>query len=424
MFYLNNKLKEYGNIDVCVVGCGIMGTSLVTQLNGLYNLTPRVLCSRRIDKVVEAFNKAGIFKNRIKVVNDLYRAKFLIKEGYYIATTNYDIATKTCDVIVDCTGDTELGTKLALKAIKNGCDVVSLNVEMDATVGPYLNVMAKNRGVVYSGSAGDEPGAIMELYEFLKTSGFEILVLGKGKNNKLDNYATPKSLENEAISRGISPRMLTSFVDGTNTMIELCAVCNATGFKPDVRGCHFFETTKENLAKDICLKKEGGVLNSYGVVEFAKGVAPGVFAIVRSENDIICDEMKYLSMGDGPNFSIYRPYHLTSIETPISIIRAVVLRDSTIAPIGEPIAEVITIAKRDIKKGESIYGIGGDCVFGALEDVKIQKKENLLPIGLITGEVIALKDIKKGKALTYDDVSLDKNSTIVKLRQVQDRYFN
>ena len=98
--------------------------------------------------------------------------------------------------------------------------------------------MADEAGVVYTGSAGDEPGAIIELYEFLNTMGFEVLVLGKGKNNKLDRSATPEDLSEEAINRGLNPRMLTSFVDGTNTMTELNAVCNATGFVPDIRGCH------------------------------------------------------------------------------------------------------------------------------------------------------------------------------------------
>ncbi|MGO1581371.1 MAG: NAD(P)H-dependent oxidoreductase [Peptoniphilaceae bacterium] len=423
MFYLKRALEKYGEIKVSIVGCGIMGTSLLTQLNLLDNFKPQVLSSRRIESVLRAFEKAEIDRSKIKITNDIDEAKAYLKEGYYIATTNSDIAAKCSECVVDCTGDTEEGVKISLSAIEAGVDIVTLNVEMDATVGPYLKHLADEKGVLYTGSSGDEPGAIIELYEFLISLGFEVLVLGKGKNNKLNNYVTREELEEEAKLKGINPKMLTSFVDGTNTMTELNAVCNATGFVPDIRGCHCFNTSRDNISKDIDLKENGSKLNSYGIVDFAMGVAPGVFAIAKAKSEIISDEMRYLSMGEGPNFSIYRPYHLTSIETPNSIIRAVVLRDSSIVSIGEPVADTITIAKRDIKAGEKIVGIGGNDVFGQLERIEVSRKEDLVPIGLIVGKVTSKVDIKKGTAIKYSDLNLDKDSLIVNLRRKQDNFF-
>ena len=217
--------------------------------------------------------------------------------------------------------------------------------------------------------------------------------------------------------------MLTSFVDGTNTMIELNAVCNALGFVPDVRGCHFVNTEPKNIAEDFKLKEDGGILNSYGVVDFATGIAPGVFAVVRPKSDIIDMEMQYLSMGEGPNYTIYRPYHLTSIETIISIIKAVVLRDESIAPLGRPFAETVSVAKRDIKKGEKFDSIGGEMIFGSLETKEDQERGNHLPIGIVTEGAFAKRDIKKGSLLTYDDIALNNDSEIVKLRKIQDDYF-
>lgn len=423
MFYLKKVLEEHGKISVGVVGAGIMGTSLVSQLEIIDNFMPQVQSSRKIESVLESFNKAGILKEKIKITNELDEALRYIEQGYYIATTNNEIPAKFTDCVVDCTGDTEAGAQISLWAIESKTDIVTLNVEMDATIGAYLKILADEAGIIYTGSSGDEPGAIIELFEFLKTTGFDILVLGKGKNNKLNNYAIPDELCDEAISRGLNPRMLTSFVDGTNTMTELNAVCNATGFVPDTRGCHCFTTSPKEIAKDIDLKEYGGMLNSYGVVDFAMGIAPGVFAIVRAKSDVIKSEMKYLSMGDGPNFAIYRPYHLTSIEVPNSIIRAVVLRDSSIVSIGAPVAETIAIAKKDLKAGDFIDGIGGYSVFGQLEKAEIQKKENLLPIGLIVGNVRLRRNVKKGQALSYEDVILDENSVIVKLRREQDKKF-
>ena len=423
MFYLQKKLKEFGNISVGIVGSGIMGSSLFTLLSQNENFYPLVFSSRNKKTLESAIEAANIDKDDLAYTDDMEEAKKLLKEKKYIGTTNNLIAASLVDCLVDCTGDTETGTKLSLVAIENKVDIVSLNVEMDATVGPYLKVLADEKGLIYSGTKGDEPGAIVEIYEFAKNCGFEVLVLGKGKNNELNNYATPDSLKEAAEKKGINPRMLTSFVDGTNTMIELNAVCNALGFVPDVRGCHFVKTEPKNIAEDFKLKEDGGILNSYGVVDFATGIAPGVFAVVRPKSDIIDKEMKYLSMGDGPNYAIYRPYHLTSIETIISIIKAVVLRDESIAPLGRPFAETVSVAKRDIKKGEKFDSIGGEMIFGSLEAKEDQEKGKHLPIGIVTEGAFAKRDIKKGSLLTYDDVALNNNSEIVKLRKIQDDYF-
>ena len=419
MFYLKKLLEKHGNIDVSIVGTGLMGKSLISQLNLLDNFRPAIVSSRHIESVIFALDRAGIEKNKIKITNDLEEARSFYKEGYYIASENIDISTSLGDCLVDCTGDTEAGAMMSLKAIENKMNIVSLNVEMDATIGPILKKMADQAGVVYSGTAGDEPGAIMEIYEFAKFAGFEVLALCKGKNNKLNNYASVESLEEEAKKKGLNPRMLTSFVDGTNTMMELNAVCNATGFVPDVRGCHFFNTSKETIAKDIDLKENGSKLNSYGIVDFAAGVAPGVFAIVRAKSEMIESEMKFLLMGDGPNFAIYRPYHLTSIETPSSIARAVLLKDSTIAPVKGSVAETIAIAKRDIKKGEYLEGIGSDKVFGKLTDHTRSIKEDLLPIALITEKTKAIVDIPKDTVINLSMIELDEEATITKLRRRQ-----
>ena len=423
MNYLQNKLKEHGNICVGIVGLGIMGKSLLTTLNILEAFGPSIISARRKESLTEAFAIAKIPEDRYVLTNDIDKARIAIKENKYVGTLDNFIPATISDCLVDCTGVTDVGCQISLCAIKNKVNIVSLNVEMDATVGPYLKDLAKESGIVYSGTAGDEPGAIVDLYDFCKNCGFEVLVLGKGKNNALDNYATQDDLAQDAKRRGINKRMLTSFVDGTNTMIELNAVCNALGFLPDVRGCHFFHSTPKTLADDIKLKSQGGILNSYGVVDFVKGIAPGVFAIIKTKNEFIRKEMEYLSMGKGYNFAIYRPFHLTSLETPTSIMRAVLLGDSTISPKDKPYAETVAVAKRDIKKGEKFDSIGGYMVFGSLEDAKIQKNENHVPIGIITEGSYAKRDIKKDTVLTRDDIELNEDNIIVKTRREQEKIY-
>ena len=46
------------------------------------------------------------------------------------------------DVLVDVTGSVEFGARVALEAFKNGKDVVLMNAELDATIGPILQTYA------------------------------------------------------------------------------------------------------------------------------------------------------------------------------------------------------------------------------------------------------------------------------------------
>jgi predicted homoserine dehydrogenase-like protein len=161
--------------------------------------------------------------------------------------------------------------------------------------------MGRSAGVVYTGSAGDEPGAIVELYDFARSLGFEVVAAGKGKNNPLELLATPESLADEAASKQMNPKMLASFVDGTKTMVEMAAVANATGMTPDKPGMHGpEETLPDRLAGLFSLEEEGGILTAYDAVDYVRGVAPGVFIIVRSEAEPVRGPWSTWARGPGP----------------------------------------------------------------------------------------------------------------------------
>lgn len=407
---LQQSLTAFGEIQVGIVGAGLMGSNLCAQLVLLDGFKPAVVSSQKIESVLSAFKNAGITKEEIVITNSQEEMEAALKNGKYVATTNNSLTYgKWVHCTVDCTGNTVAGAEVAKNALENGTHVVSLNVETDVVVGTYLKKLAEMNDLVYTGTYGDEPGAIIELFEFCEFVGFEVVALGKGKNNELNFEATPLMLEEEAHEKGLSPRMLTSFVDGTNTMIELNAVCNATGFLPDIPGCHGLTTTVSELASLFLQPEQGGMMTSEKVVEFVKGIAPGVFAIVRCKSPIMEKEMKFLKMGEGPLFTIYRPYHLTSIETPISIAKAVIHQETSIEPLDEPVAETIAVAKKDLKVGDSLEGIGGYGVYGKLVSATYARKNKCVPIGLLNVESKALKNISKGEELRLEDVKLEEN---------------
>lgn len=427
MLNINTKLKELEasgkKIQIGLIGAGQMGTGMVSQMMMMKGIEPAVVCDIDPVRAQKAFEQAGIDSETIRKTNKIVKAQEYREKGTYIVTEDLDVVTKMgmVDVVIDATGVPEVGAKAALQSILSGKHIVMLNVEADVTVGNILKQMADSAGVVYTGSAGDEPGAIKELYDFADGLGFEVVLCGKGKNNPLNKEANPSMLEEEAKLKGVSPKMLTSFVDGTKTMVEMTCVANSIGFVPDKPGMHGPKSDVKNLPKIFSLKNQGGILSREKVVDYAQGVAPGVFVIVTTKNDVIREELKYVSMGDGPNYVFYRPYHLTSIETPLSAAKAYFYNEPTITPIGgKPYAETVAVAKKDLKAGDYLDGIGGYTVYGKIQSYEDARKYNALPLGLVNKKVKIKKDIKKGEVITYDMVQLNCDSLILQLRQLQD----
>lgn len=427
MLGLNKKLsqldEEGKKIKVGLVGAGQMGKGMVSQMSLMKGMIPALVVDNDIESAVEAYTLSGIKREDIVTARKLEDVNIAMESGKYVAAEDSEFVTKSnlIDVVVDATGVPDVGAKLAMDSIFNKKHIVMLNVEADVVVGPILNKMAQNAGVVYTGTAGDEPGAVKELYDFADAAGFDVLAIGKGKNNPVDLEATPDSVQEKALKSGVKPRMLASFVDGTKTMVEMSCMANATGFIPDIRGGHAPSAVVDELPKIFSLKSEGGILNKYKIVDYVNGVAPGVFVIITSKLPQVQHEMEYLSMGPGPNYVLYRPYHLTSLETPLTVARAAIYNEPTIVPMdGKPIAETITIAKKDLKLGERLDGIGGFTVYGSIDTYETAKKENLVPIGLINENTVVKKDIKKGEFITYDMVELDTTTLIYKLRKLQE----
>jgi len=412
---------ERGEIlKIAVVGAGQMGEGLVAQMEIMVGMRAHVVADVVPGRAAEVLRSAGIREGDIVSTDDPEVATRAVDSGQRVATTNSEIAwVEPIDVTVEATGIPDIGARVAHGAILARKHVVQMNVETDATVGWLLRRQAIKAGVVYTLTAGDEPGATMELYDFAVSLGFSVVCAGKGKNNPLDRSANPDTVAEQAEKKQMNPKMLASFVDGSKTMVEMTSLANAVGFTPDVPGMHGPQVTPKELAQVYVPRSQGGILSGVGRVEYGRGIAPGVFVIFTTEHPKLVRDLKYLSMGPGPYWALYRPYHLTSLETPISIARAAIYSDTTIATDLPPTAETVAVAKQPLQPGETLDGIGGHGTYGLIYTAAEAREGRLLPLGLAPGAVVR-RSIEIGQPLTYDDVSLDESLTIVDLRRLQD----
>jgi len=448
---LNQRLKNFAregkSIKIGLAGLGQIGRGLLSQLNGLEGMEVCALADMDIANTEKTLKSLGISRESyilirsgedsikktrkiadIDLTVDIFTDQAISNIGsalndkmlIYSDSLSILFNIEEIDLIIDATGNPEAGAYIALNAITSKKHLVTLNVEMDVTIGPFLRDLAQEHGVVYTLSAGDEPPAAKELYDFIDMLGMDVIAAGKGKNNPLDREANPDTMAEYALEKGSNPYMMTSFVDGTKSMVEIACLSNATGLKPDCRGMHAPTVNINELLDILKLKSQGGILDKTGVVEFVVGdLAPGVFLIYTTKNKILKDELKYLLLGEGPNYLLYRPYHLTSMEAPISIARAYFYKEATMIPLADLVSEVITIAKRDLKTGEKIDRIGGYTVYGLVEDRHISEINNFLPIGLSEGAVLK-NNIEKSRPITYNDVNLSSDCLVFRLRKIQD----
>lgn len=423
---INERLLELQARNTPVVmgliGAGQMGQEILCQAQLMKGVSIPVVVDVTYERAELAYAMARVDQARVVRCANASEAARAIESGRSVATTDWKVVTALPQVqsVIDATGSPELGVAIALESIQAKKHIVMMNVECDVTVGAILRRKAEEAGVIYTLAAGDEPAAIMELYRFATALGFEIVAAGKGKNNPLDIHATPDALAAKAQARDMSARMLCEFVDGSKTAVEMCSVSNATGLVPDVRGMHGAKATRETLHQVFCPKSQGGVLEKIGVVDFAIGVHPGVFVVFTTDQPRLKHGLIQRDMGKGPNYLLFRPYHLCSIEVPLTAAQAVIYRESGGHPLPKPTSECIAMAKRDLKAGETLDAIGEYCYRGSIDLAETARRENLLPLGLAKGCVLK-RDVPVDRAISFDDLEFIPDTLLYQMRKEQDR---
>jgi len=411
-------------IRIGLIGAGEMGTDIVSQVAHMTGCEIGAICEMNLARANLAVDMAYSDTGHGQHVTGTGGLSDAIAAGKIAITGDSDdiLQSELIDVVVDATGIPAVGAEIGLRAMEHGKHLVMMNVEADVTIGAYLKSEADRLGVVYSLGAGDEPSACMELIEFVSALGYPIVCAGKGKNNPLNVEATPDRYEDEANRRNMNVRMLVEFIDGSKTMVEMAAIANATGLVPDRPGMHGPAAGLKDLSSALVPQVDGGLLSKTGCVDYSigEGVAPGVFVVAEMSHPRIRERMEDLKMGEGPYFTFHRPYHLTSLEVPLTCARAVLYGKADMVPLAKPVAEVCAVVKRDLEPGETLDAIGEYCYRGWIMTASEARAAGAIPCGLLEGSTVTAP-IAKGELITTQNATLPKGSKIVEMRARQDK---
>ena len=416
--------EEGKTIRVGAVGAGWMGGGFAAAVRHVPGMEISVLADEDVELARSVLMEfGGVDADNIIETDSADTAAAAVLSGKRVVTGDGKLAAKIgpVDIITDVTPSPASGADTAFAAFGNGKPVVLINIEADVTVGPALKHHAAKAGVMYTVSSGDEPGCLMELWDFVRCLGYEPIVIGKGKNNPMDPDATPDTVRESAEKADKDPFQVASYVDGTKTMFEMSCVANATGCGPMRPGMAGPEADTNTVTEIFALQEDGGITPFPGVVDFVQGpaMAGGVFITVRVPDKRIRADLQYLKVGKGNYSTFFRPYHLWFLEAPISIARAFFYNEETLVPLDKPAADVAAVAKSDVSAGTFLDTFGGYTFFGKMYAKDDCVRSKALPVGLAPGAKV-IKPLVKGEIITWDHVELDETSTIVKLRREQD----
>ena len=427
MWIVDTALKARQDLDqpirVGIIGAGFMGRGLTNQI---IHSTPGMhvvaTSNRRVERAVEVFQYAGL--EEVAVADCQQRLDDAISRSKPVATEDAALLARCehIDVLVDVTGSVEFGAHIVLESFKHGKHVVLMNAELDATVGPILQTYADRYGVTLTACEGDEPGAQINLYRWVKGLGLTPRVLGNVKGLQ-DPYRNPTTQKGFAERWGQNPAMVTSFADGSKISFEQAVVANATGFKVRSRGMsrglqYVGDIMKIGEIYEIEELRELG-----GVIDYVVGTPlTKVYCLAEHPDPKQQHYLSLYKMGGGPLYSFFVPYHLVHFEVPNAIARAVLFRDPVARSLAGPVVEVCAVAKRDLKADEVLDDYGMYMTYGEAVNVEEMSAGRYLPEGLVQGCRLT-RDIIKDDVITYDDVVLPPGRLADQLRAEQYRRF-
>ena len=410
-------------IRVAIVGAGFMSQGLANQIaHSVPGMRLVAISNRNVNRAINVLQYCG-YENAV-VAETQARFDDAIRANRPVATEDALLIARSefVDVLVETTGSVEFGARIVLEAFKHRKDVVLMNAEIDATIGPILQVYARKYGVILSACDGDEPGVQMNLYRWVKGLGLTPRVIGNVKGLQ-DPYRNPTTQKGFAERWSQNPAMVTSFADGTKISCEQAIVANATGFKVRSRGMSRGLEYRGDIMQIGKIYDIDELRQIGGIIDYVVGTPlTKVYVLAEHPDPKQQHYLNLYKMGEGPLYSFFIPYHLVHFEVPNAIARVVLFRDQLAPPLAGPVVEVCAVAKRDLKAGEILDDYGMYMTYGEAVNADEMSEWQYLPEGLVEGCKLK-RDIRKDSVLSYGDVELPSDRLADRLRAEQYKHF-
>ncbi|HAA75568.1 TPA: hypothetical protein DCE37_10635 [Candidatus Latescibacteria bacterium] len=460
LFSTSRPMTSSQTIRAGVIGTGQYATAIVTQAQSIPNLDVSVVADRNLDAAHNAYQLAGIDEDLILIATNRAEALQGLESGKKVVLEDASLMLDLpIDAIAEGTGSPSAAAEHALKAIENGKHVVMVTKEVDICVGPILRQKAKQAGVVYTASDGDQPSHLISLIEWSREIGLEVLVGGKfgekhviidvpGRQIRYQRGKTRDLSEKEAalfkhietpgpdMLKIIKQRkeLLGDSIDvRTDDLTEQGIVANATGLSIERERFHHPVAWPTEMPILLAPQAYGGILEGRGVVEQTTylranhdvSMGGGVYVTVHAVNAYSREVLSgkgHIGNPDNTSYLIFRPYHLCGVETPYSILIAALRNTPTSGWSMEQRYDSFGRAKQDLTAGTELHGAhddGWETFLGPAVKLRQSATDESMPYHIATSHKLA-RDVSAGTVLTQVMVEGVAESSLWKLRIQQD----
>jgi predicted homoserine dehydrogenase-like protein len=332
------------------------------------------------------------------------------------------LAAATYDILVEATGNPAIGYRTARRDIEAGRHVAMVSKEVDSVSGITLSRLAAKHGVVYTTADGDQPANLIGWVSWARVLGLDPAT---GNVTQLDQTISAPALGDLMNLGDDIPATLAArraALNGLKTSAtadycEMLVVATNTGMIPDVELLHYPIARTAELADIYALREDGGVLSQSGVIEVFNvlrlpdeaSFAGGVFVVVRTHDQEtwqLLAQKGHVVSRNGRYACMYLPYHFMGVETPITLLNAVLHKRAsgsdkpTQCTVLSGRATVDIAAGTVLKMGGHHHDVTGvQAVLLAAKDAD----EGVAPLYL-AAHATAARDIKAGSLLQIADL--------------------
>lgn len=448
-------------VKACLTGAGEFGASFLFQAKGMPLLEVPAVCTRTVQRAVDAYENAGIPASKVRVCESAEDAKKAYADGFNVVVDSFEyIAGLPLDVLVESSGAPEASAAAAELAIERGMHVVMVSKETDSVVGSILARKAAERGLVYTTGDGDQPSLLIGLISWGRVLGMNIV--GAGKSSEYDFIYDPArdmvlcpGQKQEIATPGMGSlwqfgdrpaeevvgkrrAMLTSLSHrSVPDLCEMAVVANATGMMPDRPLFHAPVARIDEMPDLFCPKADGGLFDAPGRLDIFNcfrrpdeaSMAGGVFIVVECKDKKSWQVLKAKGHPCSRNdryAALYHPAHLLGVETGTSVLAAALMKHATGGGNLRPLCDLCGRAVRDLPKG-TVLDMGGhhhtiNGVEGVLNPAAAIGPDASLPFYLLSHRTLC-RDVPAGKLITLGDLDMPEESTLLRLRREQDKAF-